>query len=368
MRVADADAGAVFSAPDRLLLVRQGNLIALRFDPSRDTVSGDPTLVAESVSSVMRGAFSASGQLLAYRAGLVDRRRLAWLDRTGRQIGTLGAADETHLSSPEIAPDRRRVLVTRFIQGNVDVWSVDAASGVSTRLTFSPSAKVNPVWSPDGRTIAFNTTVDGRSAIHLQSMIGADNERPLDVPGRQPLPFDWSPDGRFLLYQVQDSKTGGDLWVAPVNGGAAEPIANTPFEETGGQFSPDAQWIAYQSDASGQNEIYVRSFRGPGQPMQVSRGGGTEVRWRRDGREIFYLGSDGRLTAVSVTPRGRALEFAQPAALFALRTATGTNIAFGRAQYTVTSDGRFVAVVAEGDAAPPPISIVFNWPGASEER
>jgi eukaryotic-like serine/threonine-protein kinase len=367
-RIVDADSGAVFEPPDRILFIRQGRLVSQQFDPAHDTIAGDPVLIAETVNSLVRGAFSSANRILAYRSGLIDRRRLAWLDRSGKVSRNLGAADETGVSSPEFAPDGHRIVVQRFIQGNVDVWSIDPVNGVPTRLTFGPAAEANAVWAPNGRTIAFVSVGAGRSAIHTRAMVGASEERALDVPALQPVPFDWSPDGKFILYQVQGPKSAGDLWVSPVDGGPASPVADTPFDETGGQFSPDGRWLAYQSDASGRSEIYTRAFPGPGQPIQISRAGGTQVRWRRDGREIFFLGLDGRLTAVPVRATTSTIETGDPVPLFTLRLATGANIVSGRAQYAVAADGRFLANLVEGDATPPPISIVFNWPGVLKEQ
>jgi eukaryotic-like serine/threonine-protein kinase len=367
-RLADADGGAVFDPPDRLLLVRQGTLIAARFDPSSGSVSGDPKPIAETVSSVTRSAFSAAGGVLAYRAGLVDRRRLAWVDRSGKLLSNLGSVDDAYISSPELAPDGRRVLVQRFVQGNVDVWVIDVGSGIATRATFSPSAEANMVWAPDGRAFAFAWVGEGQFGIHVRRMTGGGEERTLALAGPQPMPFDWSPDGRFLLYQSQGAASAGDLWAMPLDGGATVPLATSPFDETGGQFSPSGHWVAYQSDSSGQAEIYLRRFPGPGEPIQISRAGGTQVRWRRDGREIFYMASDGRLTAVPVREAGGSIATGEPVALFAARLAAGSNVVSGRAQYSVAADGRFLLNIVEGDAVPPPIAVVFNWPAVLKEH
>ncbi len=197
---------------------------------------------------------------------------------------------------------------------------------------------------------------------------GEADEQPLLITPQTKDPLDWSRDGRFLLYSVQDPKTQSDLWALPMTGERKPfPVVQTSFDEVGGQFSPDGRWLAYASNESGRYEIYVRPFPEPGGKWQVSTAGGTQPRWGRNGQELYYVAPDDRLIAVPtrLSLNGRALDAGAPAALFPVRLAIGANIIttgnFARAQYAVAPDGRFLLNVAADEAVTSPITVVLNW-------
>ena len=176
------------------------------------------------------------------------------------------------------------------------------------------------------------------------------------------MPLDWSKDGRFLLYSQGDPKTGGDLWALPMTGNDRKPVvvANTAFEERQGQFSPDGRWVAYQTNESGSSfEIVVQAFPEPSGKWQVSTGGGTQPRWRADGKELYFIAPDRKLMAVPVAVLGSAFEAGKPVALFATRILGGGGQF--KPQYAVSRDGRFLInqVVEESTAAP--ITLILNW-------
>ena len=175
-------------------------------------------------------------------------------------------------------------------------------------------------------------------------------------------PEDWSSDGRFLLYFQNDPKTGYDLWVLPLFGERKPfPFVNTSFIERNGQFSPDGRWVAYESNESGRNEIYVQAFPGPGGKWQVSTGGGIEPRWRRDGKELFYIALDGKLMAAPIQAAGQALEAGAPISLFQTRIVGGGQSGW-RQQYAVAPDGqRFLINITVDESTASPITIVTNW-------
>ncbi len=315
-----------------LLFLREGTLLAQAFDERILQPQGNPIPVAERVGSLfLSGFFSVSpGGALAYSAGpgVLWLSQLSWFDRQGRKLGNAGqpgtysyadfalSPDGTHLAAAKIDP--------RMGQGETGIWLLDLLRGVSTRLTFDLSPDSAAVWSPDGSRVAFAAYRAGGYGIYQKATDGAGKEQELvRATGDPRFPDDWSRDGRFLLYTQRDPRTHGDLWVLPMaaNGtpsGTAAPFSNTEFSEGQGRFSPNAHWIAYASDESGRSEIYIQPFPAPpngGSKTAISRDGGSQPRWRRDGKELFYVSPDGKLMAVDVSD-GPTFNASVPRTLF----------------------------------------------------
>jgi Tol biopolymer transport system component len=233
------------------------------------------------------------------------------------------------------------------------VWLIDTMRGVPRRLTFDPAIEGEPIFSPDGKRVVY---VSDRKVnvwdMYERSADGSGGETPLFESGENKHPLDWSSDGRYILYQSDSPKTDADLWALPLVGDRKQVmVAQTAFDEVDGRFSPNGRWLAFVSNEGGRGEIYVQPFPGPGSKSQVSAGGGTMPRWRRDGRELFYVAPDSRLMAVSITPRESALGAAAPSALFTLPKAVG---------YEPSLDGqRFLVNAVVSDASP--ITIILNW-------
>ena len=379
-RVMPAAAAAVYAPPGYLLLVSQGVLTAYPFDAARAIVGLDhPIQVDQPVGTddgAFHSAFSVSVQgVLAHRPGAAASRQLVWVDRTGKVLGTVGQPDENALGNPALAPDEHRVAVTRVVQGNVDVWLMNLDLEVPSRFTFDPTIDSAPIWSPDGSQVIFRSTRNGSYDLFEKPTTGTADEHPLLETPQAKSPLDCSPDGRFLLYSVQDPKTGSDLWALPLTG-ERKPfgVSRSSFDEIEGQFSPDGQWLAYASNESGRYEIYVRSFPEAGEKRQVSASGGMQPRWRGDGHELFYVAPDGRLMAVPISlARGTpALEARPPVPLFQTRLASGANLATAgfqaRPQYAVARDGRFLMLINSNEALMSPITIVQNWQAALAPR
>ena len=359
-----------------LLFLRDGTLVALPLDAKRFEPAGEPFPVAEQVGSwLAMGLFSVSANgVLAYRNGnSVSGTQLVWFDRQGKSLATLGPAG-TYNSGPTLSPDGKRVAVGQLDStGNWDIWLMDVARGVPTRFTFDTLNDISPVWSPNGTQLVFasDRSIAGPFDIYEKDSSGSGKEELFLKSGSSMFPNDWSPDGRHILYTVDSEKAGSDLWVVPVQGGKPEggkpmPYLQTPFSEKQGQFSPDGRWIAYSSDESGSFQIYVQSFPAGGGKFQVSTGGGSEPRWRRDGKEIFYIGADGRLMAVDVRTIPK-FEAGAPKALFdAQLTIFSPTLPFFH--YDVTADGRrFLvnsAVTAKDGSIEAPITVVVNWQAA----
>ena len=299
-----------------MLFIRKDALYAQNFDPVRLELTGNLYPVA---SGALTGTVSVSATgAVAYRPGGIGvgtaPRQLIWFNRSGREIENAG--DPVHLgrANPEMSPDGRHVALWRTVSGNGDVWSFDLRRRALTRLTTDASTDNNAIWSPDGSRIVFSSNRKGVLDLYQMSATGAGSEDPLLTTGQILNPSDYSRDGQFLLYSSSgDPKTRTDIWALPMRGGGKPfPVVQTSANERQAQFSPDGKWIAYQSDRSGRTEVYVQPFPGPGAQSPMSTNGGVQVRWRSDGKELFYVALDGRLMAVrsnslpTVTPSRRA--------------------------------------------------------------
>ncbi len=364
-----------------LLWTRAGTLQAQRLDLARRALTGDPVTLADAVAydGIGRSAVAVSATgLVAYRAGRASRRQLTWVDRTGTVLGTLGAPDEHSLFGPRVAPDGRRVAVQRTVQDNTDLWLLDGAR--TSRVTFDAGGDRIPIWSPDGRRLVFESDRTGVQDLYGKDASGAGVEARLVASAQPKVATDWSADGRFLLYFSLDPQTDGDLWAQEMDpstgaaraGRAPGTVLRTPFTELWGRFSPDGRWVAYQSNASGRPEIYVRPWTppaalgaaapAPSAQWQVSTAGGISPSWRADGQALYYLGPDGALMAAPVTTRGTALEPGTPVALFPTRIVYGGGDGGLLApQYDVTRDGRFLINTVLDDAAATPITLIQHW-------
>jgi eukaryotic-like serine/threonine-protein kinase len=365
----------------RLLFMRDGTLMTQLFDERKLEAVGEPVLVAEHVGSFLLSAtFSVSASnVLAYRAGktATPLSGLGWYDRHGKDLGYVGEPGTLAYTDLALSPEGTRVATTRVYPSastSQEIWLLDLARSVSVRFTFDVAPDFAPIWSRDGTRIAFSAVRSGGTGIYQKSANGAGKEKPLVATTNDAkFPNDWSRDGRFLLYTQQDAKTNADLWVLPLTAsgtpsGTPAPFANTEFSESAGQFSPDTHWIAYASDESGRSEIYVQPFpvpAGGGSKTSVSREGGNQPRWRRDGKELFYLSFDGKLMAVDVT-EGREFKVGTPKPLFrAPATSIQSRTAMNGWAWDVTSDGQrflFDAVKTSSES----LTAVLNWTAESK--
>jgi len=366
-RLLASDSPAAYAPSGQLLFIRKDALYAQNFDPVRLELTGNLYPVA---SGALTGTVSVSATgAVAYRPGGIGvgtaPRQLIWFDRSGREIENAG--DPVHLgrANPEMSPDGRHVALWRTVSGNGDVWSFDLRRRALTRLTTDASTDNNAIWSPDGSRIVFSSNRKGVLDLYQMSATGAGSEDPLLTTGQILNPSDYSRDGQFLLYSSSgDPKTRTDIWALPMRGGGKPfPVVQTSANERQAQFSPDGKWIAYQSDRSGRTEVYVQPFPGPGAQSPMSTNGGVQVRWRSDGKELFYVALDGRLMAVRIqlSADGHTVEAGVPAALFLTRVfeIQGINI---RQQYMPSPNGQsFLVDSVSEDPAQPPIRVILNW-------
>jgi Tol biopolymer transport system component len=349
---------AAYVPPGYLLYIRDGTLLARAFDAQALRFTGEPIQVAERLRYFQPtgdGDFSASeGGVLAYQAG-AKLSRLAWFNRSGGEIGAVGAPGD--YEAPRLSPDGQRVAVNMVDPrtGTTDIWIYELSRGTSTRFTFEPGVENEPIWSSDGRSLAFAADRGGPPSLVLKTLSDpGSGEQLTQTSGWVQFAYDWSPDGKFIIYADGEAKTGNDLWVLPLAGSRKPaPFLRTQFNEGAARFSPDGRWIAYVSEESGRPEVYVRPFQGAAEKWKVSNAGGEEPRWRRDGRELFYLAPDNKLMAVPVK-LGENFEAGSPSALFRLEAI--------RKQYEVEASGqRFLASTPVAGAMPLPITVVVNW-------
>jgi Tol biopolymer transport system component len=292
-------------------------------------------------------------------------QQLTWLDRSGKSVGNIGTPDVASFADVELSTDGKRVAIFRTVNGNTDVWLMDTLRGVPTRFTFDSAIDFHPLWSPDGSHVVFESNRRGVFDLYekLSSATGPDEV--LLESSQTKVPIDWSSDGRLLLFTSTDPQTGIDLWVLPVSGDKKPyPFLKTPFDERDGQFSPDGKWIAYESNESGSFEIYVQPLPGPGQKLQISTTGGTQPRWNKNGKELFFVSLDGKMMSARVkfSPDGQSLEPPTTAALFPVRLAGGPLPGANRRQYAVSADGqRFLVNLAVDQGTASPIVLILNW-------
>jgi Tol biopolymer transport system component len=370
----EADAAAVFAPPSELLFVRDGVLYSQRFDMSRLDVRGEVVTLAKgvAVSSLGAAAVSASAEgSVAYRTGLAENiRQLTWVDRSGTHLGSVGAADTAYNGNPTLSPDGRRIVLTRSVNGNTDLWIVEVERGIASRFTDELTPDICPVWSPDGRSIVYSKGVQGGGfTLYLKSTATDRAAAPLADDLRRPaIAMDWSHDGRFVLYRTKESPAGSwDIWVVPTEGDRKPvPVAHEEFDERDAQFSPDDRWIAFESNKSGDFEIYVRPFPGAGASSRVSSAGGCQPRWRHDGTELFYVAPDGHLVAVPVKlpSSGTGIVLGTPQPLFSIRIRSTVQGGVAH-EYDVSADGQRFLMNLPDEQPPKPISLILDRRPAS---
>ena len=347
--------------PAYLYWVRQQTLLAQPFDTEHAQFSGDAVPVPGAHIVALAPGYGHSSTSVSSDGTIFfgtgsDRYQLSWLNREGKLLSTVGEPDR--YAALRISPDGKRIVVVLAdSSANPDTWVLELARGIPSRLTFSGSFGTG-VWSPDGQRIAYHLL--NNTKLLEKSASGAGHEETVLQSQYTVYLNDWSPDGRFLVYTQLSPEGRSELWLLPLGGDhKPAPFLKSAFNEFQGQVSPDSKWIAYTSDESGRNEIYVQSFPATGAKWLVSNGGGNFARWRKDGKELFYRALGGKLMVASIRNVARGLEFGTPAALFRVSEPQGQ---FSYA-YDVAPDGqRILALVpaqVAGDNAS--LTVVINW-------
>jgi Tol biopolymer transport system component len=342
--------GAAAFAPGYVLFVRDNTLMAQGFHARRGETIGEPRAVpfaAPIDSSPSQGAaFAASADgVLAYRSGTPPKRRLTWFDRAGKLLDAATTAD--FCADFALSPDGKTLACTRRVpNGAKSLWLIDLARDVASRFTFDAGADTSPVWSPDGRRIAFARMRDGERSIYIKAVNGDDKPQLL-FRTRNHIRIDsWSPDGARLVYTLRDQDEKRSLWLLPLTG-KPSPFLSLPFQIMQGQISPDGRWMAYVSDESGRQEVYVQSLPSAREKWQASVNGGSRPRWRSDAKELFYVSRDRKLVTIPVG----APEQNAPRTLFVLP---------GHGPYAVSPDGqRFLSTAPR--TAGSSIQLAIGW-------
>jgi Tol biopolymer transport system component/predicted Ser/Thr protein kinase len=352
-----------YAPSGHLVYAQGGNLMAVPFDPQRLAVDGAAVPVVEGVlQSPLTGAaqysFSGTGSLVYVSGGALGAEsRLVWVNRIGVEQ-PLAAPTHAYFE-PRLSPDGRHVAVV--IQGpEDDIWLYDLSREALSRFTFEGTTNGAPVWSPDGKRIAFISNKEGPFNIFGQRADGSGGLERLNIGEYTQAPMSWSPDGQLLAFVEQNPTTGYDIWVLRLGDHKAQSFLRTSFNEWLPRFSPDGRWLSYSSDESGRNEIYVQPYPGPGGKWQISTEGGTEPVWNPNGRELFYRSGSNKMMAVEIATQP-SFAAGKPRMLF---EGSYEPMPRGAANYDVSPDGqRFLMLkpVGSAEAAPTQIVVVQNW-------
>ena len=352
---------AQYVPPGHLLFSRGGSLVTQRFDARKLALVGEPVPVAEQVASGGSGLadFRASDNgVLVYSTRSSEASELVEVDRSGKQQRVLAAPPGGMM--PMLSPDERRIAC-RVLDPQArtrDIWLIDRPRDISTRFTFETSNENYPLWSPDGKRIAYWSDASGASGIVLKQLTGSGETEMLVPLTEEVVLMDWSSDGSLIFY-LTEGGTSTDIWMVPLTGERRPTLfLNGPFEEFFPSLSPDGRYLAYTSNESGRNEVYVQLFPDRSEKWQVSTRGGNEPQWSGDGREIFYLSPEQEMMSVAVRT-GSALDPGAPQALFPARV---LSVALGRRHYAVTRDGQtFILFTPTASRSLPSTTVVVNW-------
>jgi len=347
-----------------LLFVRGRTPMAQAFHASSLALDGQPISIGDNIGSLrslLLAPISVSNNAtLVYQTVGDATRQMVWMNRSGKQTAAVRETGEW--GPPRISPDGTRAAAAKLASdGHADLWLLDT-DGTATQFTATPAHEGSPVWSPDGSRLAFFVSgkTEGNFDLYTKSVHGGKSE-PLYKSDSPKYPTDWSRDGRYVLFTTISQAGRADIWAFSTREHRAGPILDTIYAEGYASLSPDGKWLAWQSDESGNIEVYVEAFdgiaAGARRRWQVSAGGGGLPRWRGDGKELFYVTYTGRMMAVAVHPAADQFAFDAPQTLFQTRPFPKTwNL------YDVSPDGqRFVMNLSIEVTNSPAITVLTNW-------
>jgi Tol biopolymer transport system component len=297
--------------------------------------------------------------LLAYQSGDIERAHpLLWVDRSGKVDGQLG--DETRYNHVALSPDESKaaVVVLDDESGNGDLWIFDVQRGLRSRFTFDPAHDGSAEWSPDGERLYFASNRGGEFDIYEKRVGGGQPETVLLKMEGDQFPGGLSQDGKYLIFTTILAGEKPDVWALPLQEeGDPFPVLETEFGEGGWGLSPDGRWLAYSSDESGEDEVYVTSFPQPQGKWQISITGGNEPNWRRDGKEIFYRDPSGKIMSADINGSGDDFRVGAVTELFSPQM----NASDDRRFYPTADGQRFLVIGTSDDQTSSPIHLFVNW-------
>jgi len=368
--LAPAQTALAYAPPGYLLFVKDKTLVAQPFDPKAMKITGEPVPLAEQIGTDTVGLarFSVSRDgVLAYRTG-ESGNRLMWFDRSGKELETI--LEKGEYEDPQFSPsgDQLAFDLADARTGKVDIWLRDLARGVNSRFTFDPVNAIVPVWTPRGDALIYASFREDAPGLYEKSTLGQGEEKLLARIDGLFFPTSVAPDGSAVAFsqRAPNAKNGFDIMTLSLTPGAKPvPFRATPFNESGARFSPDGKLIAYASNESGRNEVYVQAYPGPGRKWQISTSGGGDPHWRADGEELFYRAADEQLMSVEISGSGDAFRAGIPKPLFLPHVATGPS----STRYAVDRSGqKFLVASTLGRDAMSPTTVVLNWWMALEKR
>jgi Tol biopolymer transport system component len=348
-----------YAPSGHLLIQNEGRILAYRMDAAGRIAEGAPAVLAEGID----GAFSVSSDnVLIYHKGSPSAgRQLTWYDRTGKASGTLGEAAE--YGSVDLSPSGDRAAVDIVTARNRDVWIMDLGRAVLSRLTFEDSTDWTPAWSPDGSRVAYASSSGDSTRIYVKSASGAGTRAIVEGDDKNAIPVSFLPDGQRIMFARLKERTGSgyDTFLQPVSGGKPALVLDMPFDKLHVRLSPDGRYVAYASNESGPHQVFVQTFPdATGGRWQITSEGGVEPKWRRDGRELYYLALDGKLMAVPVTS-GTTFTAGRPVTLFQTPLVVNRAGPTRDRRYDVSPDGRFLIVAPVATPAQTPFTVLVNW-------
>ncbi len=362
----DTASGAQYAAPGYLLYVKNRTLVAQRFSPSSLKLAGDPIPLAEHVQFVpfrWTGAFAASstGELAYAEEPGGGKYQWTWLDYSGKVLGKVGEPTTFGLLTASLSPDDK-LVVTQDASATA-LWTYDLSRGIATRLTFDPGNNLDPVISPDGKSVIYVSTVSGKAgspgpfALKLKSLNGSGASQVVYQGPLEATPASWSPDGKFVALTVEGSpNTPSEIWMLPMSGDhKPRPFIQGFGAKNNPEFSPDGHWLAYASDESGHLEVYVVPFPGPGGKWQISASGGTGAIWAGND-EINYLTTDNRIMSVALKRNGDSLQIGAPQPVYG-----GQSFSNSLGGVWAHGSKRSLIALPAGSPAAPAITLVTNW-------
>jgi len=361
-----------YAKPGRLLFVEDGVLMAQRFDADDLVTIGEAAPIASSVGNWAQlrswGWFSTSDTgRVAWLSGRGSDSQLEWVDRDGHPVGPLGKPGS--YGQIALSPDDRRLAVeVADAEGRFDLWVMDVARGVRSRLTTDPGNERDPVWSPDSQELVFTSGAVGGGNILRKGLQGSEPAAPLPggngaTPGARDIAEDWSREGDTLLFTTIGQEDRVVQALSLDGDGPPEALLKDRFEIDEPQVSPDGHWLAFISRESGRYEVYVEPFRRRGERVRASVSGGGQPKWRGDGRELFYLSPDGALMAVDVRKGATGPDLGIPTVLVSARALGAVVEGPDFDDYAVTADGqRFLVKRSVEPRAGQRVHVLLDWP------